>query len=61
MGIWVSFYFFVFVMSSANSLEIVPKFVFWTEDYPKTASGKIQKFKLQEEGEVLVKEGKGLE
>ncbi|KAM3416484.1 hypothetical protein BST61_g8077 [Cercospora zeina] len=41
--------------------HLVPKFVFWTEDYPKTASGKIQKFKLQEEGEGLVKEGKGLE
>lgn len=42
-------------------LQTVPKYVFWTEDYPKTASGKIQKFKLQEEGERLVKEGKGLE
>ncbi|KAF2213881.1 hypothetical protein CERZMDRAFT_38719 [Cercospora zeae-maydis SCOH1-5] len=41
--------------------HLVPKYVFWTEDYPKTASGKIQKFKLQEEGERLVKEGKGLE
>jgi acyl-coenzyme A synthetase/AMP-(fatty) acid ligase len=35
--------------------------VFWVDDYPKTASGKIQKFKLREMGVELVKEGKGLE
>jgi len=41
--------------------SIAPKFVFWVTDYPKTASGKIQKFKLQEDGVKLVREGKGLE
>ncbi|KAM6482829.1 hypothetical protein HDV62DRAFT_336328 [Trichoderma sp. SZMC 28011] len=30
------------------SSHLVPKYVFWVDDYPKTASGKIQKFKLQE-------------
>jgi acyl-coenzyme A synthetase/AMP-(fatty) acid ligase len=30
------------------------------EDYPKTASGKIQKFKLREDGERLVRDGSGL-
>ncbi|CAK4030360.1 acetyl- synthetase [Lecanosticta acicola] len=39
--------------------HLVPKYVFWVSDYPKTASGKIQKFKLREEGIRLVKEGKG--
>ena len=39
----------------------VPKYVFWVDDYPKTASGKIQKFKLREDGVQLLKEGKGLE
>ena len=39
----------------------VPKYVFWVENYPKTASGKIQKFKLKEEGIRLVKEGQGLQ
>lgn len=38
----------------------VPKYVFWVDNYPKTASGKIQKFKLKEEGIKLIKEGKGL-
>ncbi|KAI4194873.1 MAG: hypothetical protein LQ350_007528, partial [Teloschistes chrysophthalmus] len=33
----------------------VPKHVFWVDDYPKTASGKIQKFKLREEGHGLLK------
>lgn len=28
--------------------HLVPKFVFWAEGYPKTASGKIQKYKLRE-------------
>lgn len=40
---------------------IVPKYVFWVSDYPKTASGKIQKFKLREDGVQLLREGKGLE
>lgn len=43
------------------TLLTVPKYVFWVEDYPKTASGKIQKFKLREDGQQLLKEGKGLE
>lgn len=37
----------------------VPKYVFWTDDYPRTASGKIQKFKLRDNGIELVKEGQG--
>ncbi|KAK6505707.1 hypothetical protein TWF481_007599 [Arthrobotrys musiformis] len=44
--------------------HLVPKYVFWIEDLeggvlPKTASGKIQKFKLAEEGKRMLKEGKG--
>ena len=39
----------------------VPKYVFWVNNYPKTASGKIQKFKLKEEGIRLLREGKGLQ
>ncbi|EPS39710.1 hypothetical protein H072_6525 [Dactylellina haptotyla CBS 200.50] len=43
--------------------HLVPKFVFCIKDLeggvlPKTASGKIQKFKLVEEGKKMVKEGK---
>ncbi|KAH6885388.1 hypothetical protein B0T10DRAFT_517392 [Thelonectria olida] len=30
------------------SKHLVPKHVFWIDEYPKTASGKIQKFKLRE-------------
>ena len=45
----------------ANNRSIVPKYVFWVDNYPKTASGKIQKFKLKEEGSMLVREGKGLQ
>ncbi len=30
------------------SSHLVPKHVFWAEEYPKTASGKIQKFKLRD-------------
>ena len=43
------------------SHHLVPKYVFWTDGFPKTASGKIQKFKLKEDGVKLVSEGKGLE
>lgn len=43
------------------SHHLVPKYVFWVDNYPKTASGKIQKFKLKEEGVKLVREGKGLQ
>ena len=39
---------------------LVPKFVFWVDGYPKTASGKIQKFKLREMGIRMVREGKGI-
>lgn len=38
------------------SHHLVPKYVFFVDDYPTTSSGKIQKFKLREEGERLVKE-----
>jgi len=44
------------VLSYPSDSGQVPKYVFWTEDFPKTASGKIQKFKLQELGESLRKE-----
>lgn len=40
--------------------HLVPKYVFWTTHYPKTPSGKIQKFKLREEGIKLRELGKGL-
>ncbi|KAH7081108.1 acyl-CoA synthetase/AMP-acid ligase-like protein II [Paraphoma chrysanthemicola] len=43
------------------SHHLVPKYVFWIETYPKTASGKIQKFKLKERGLAMLQEGKGLE
>lgn len=42
------------------SHHLVPKYIFWTKEYPKTASGKIQKFKLRDDGVMLVKEGKGV-
>ncbi|KAL8687155.1 MAG: hypothetical protein Q9218_006595 [Villophora microphyllina] len=38
------------------SHHLVPKHIFWVNDYPKTASGKIQKFKLREDGIQLLKE-----
>ena len=41
--------------------HLVPKYVFWVEDFPKTASNKIQKFKLQELGVQMLKEGGGLQ
>ena len=34
----------------------VPKHVFFVKDYPKTGSGKVQKFKLREIGRDLVEE-----
>lgn len=34
--------------------HLVPKHVFWVDEYPKTASGKIQKFKLREIGEKMI-------
>ncbi|KAH0537424.1 hypothetical protein FGG08_005777 [Glutinoglossum americanum] len=39
----------------------VPKYVFFVDSYPKTASGKIQKFKLRELGIQQVRQGYGLE
>jgi acyl-CoA synthetase (AMP-forming)/AMP-acid ligase II len=41
--------------------HLVPKYVFWVDDFPKTASNKIQKFKLQEMGVQMMREGKGLQ
>ncbi len=41
------------------SHHLVPKYVFYVSEYPKTSSGKIQKFKLREMGVKLLKEGKG--
>jgi len=38
------------------SNHLVPKYVFWVKEYPKTASGKIQKFKLREMGMEMLKE-----
>ncbi|KAL8753125.1 MAG: hypothetical protein Q9184_005519 [Pyrenodesmia sp. 2 TL-2023] len=38
----------------------VPKYVSWVDDYPKTASGKIQKFRLREDGIRYLREGKGV-
>lgn len=37
--------------------HLVPKHVFWVKEYPKTASGKIQKFKLKEMANRLVASG----
>ncbi|KAI0385134.1 acetyl-CoA synthetase-like protein [Hypomontagnella monticulosa] len=34
--------------------HLVPKYVFWMDEFPKTASGKIQKFKLREVAKELV-------
>jgi len=42
------------------SNHLVPKYVFWVDGFPKTASGKVQKFKLRDMAEQLIKEGKGL-
>jgi acyl-CoA synthetase (AMP-forming)/AMP-acid ligase II len=39
----------------------VPKYVFWVDDYPKTPSGKIQKFKLKETGMKMLQDGKGVQ
>ncbi|KAF3940310.1 hypothetical protein ABW19_dt0200700 [Dactylella cylindrospora] len=46
--------------------HLIPKYVFWITDLdggvlPKTASGKIQKFKLTEEGKKFLKKGKELD
>ncbi|MCJ1295220.1 hypothetical protein MMC34_006782 [Xylographa carneopallida] len=44
---------------TAHLVCSVPKYVFWVDSYPKTASGKIQKFKLQTLGKELIAGGKG--
>ncbi|KAG6021244.1 hypothetical protein E4U41_002547 [Claviceps citrina] len=36
------------------SHHLVPKHVFWVDDFPKTASGKVQKFRLREVAAELV-------
>jgi fatty-acyl-CoA synthase len=36
----------------------VPRYVVITEEFPMTPSGKVQKFKLREWGERLIREGK---
>lgn len=41
------------------SNHLVPKYVFWVKEYPKTASGKIQKFTLKEMGIRMLKEVEG--
>ncbi|TVY85680.1 putative acyl-CoA synthetase, partial [Lachnellula willkommii] len=41
--------------------HLVPRYVFWVTEYPKTASGKIQKFKLREMGIEWVEKGRGEE
>ncbi|TDZ74940.1 Acyl-CoA ligase SID4 [Colletotrichum trifolii] len=41
------------------SSHLVPKYVFWVDDYPKTPSGKIQKFKLRDMAKGLIEEGRG--
>ncbi len=38
---------------------VVPKYIFWVTEYPKTASGKIQKFELRKVGNTLVGAGEG--
>ncbi|KAI5196164.1 acyl-CoA synthetase/AMP-acid ligase-like protein II [Aureobasidium subglaciale] len=42
------------------SPHLVPKYVFWSDGWPKTASGKIQKFKLRETGVELAEAGHGI-
>ena len=41
--------------------HLVPKYVFFVDDFPKTASGKVQKYLLREQAEALVKKGEGRE
>lgn len=41
-------------VASRLSAHLVPKHVFWVEEYPKTASGKIQKYKLREMAKELL-------
>jgi acyl-CoA synthetase (AMP-forming)/AMP-acid ligase II len=41
---------------SQLSNHLVPRYVFWVSEYPKTASGKIQKFKLREMGVKMLRD-----
>ena len=41
------------------SYQIVPKYIFFVDTFPKTASGKVQKFVLRGMAEELVAKGKG--
>jgi acyl-CoA synthetase (AMP-forming)/AMP-acid ligase II len=41
------------------SNHLVPRYVFWVREYPKTASGKIQKFKLREMGMAMLEGREG--
>ena len=41
------------------SRHLVPKYVFWVDGFPKTASGKIQKFELRNLGKKLLEQGEG--
>ncbi|KAG8525782.1 uncharacterized protein KY384_000542 [Bacidia gigantensis] len=43
------------------SNHLIPKYIFWTDNYPKTASGKIQKFKLKEEGMGFLQAGRRIQ
>lgn len=36
--------------------HFIPKHVFWTDDFPKTPSGKVQRFKLRDEAVALLKQ-----
>jgi acyl-CoA synthetase (AMP-forming)/AMP-acid ligase II len=45
-------------VSSQLSAHLVPKYVFWVKEYPKTASGKIQKFTLREMGIQWLEKGR---
>ena len=57
----LSIFCFLTDFGDADKNCAVPKYVFWADSYPKTASGKIQKFKLKEEGLKLIRDGKGLQ
>ncbi|KAJ2900358.1 uncharacterized protein MKZ38_002491 [Zalerion maritima] len=44
---------------SRLSGHLVPKYVFWVKEYPKTSSGKIQKFKLRKMADRILHGDKG--
>ncbi|KAJ4323992.1 hypothetical protein N0V84_004086 [Fusarium piperis] len=41
-------------VATTLSKHLAPKYVFWIDEYPKTASGKVQKFKLREYARELL-------